>query len=147
MSCSNSKPYLIPQFVGLVLCTAELCFWELRTLAKIKCLSSDHITICYIHKRFSIWNLFTSQSPICDSINIHWVTVKNAQLSLVRYNYSRKIDQIANWRMWDQQTSKTASFTYISYCDPIRTQIFNWRQSSEVAKIWNHPKNHRFGGV
>jgi len=57
------------------------------------------------------------------------------------------IVQIANWRIGGERASKTASFTYISYCDMIRTQIHDWSQSSKVAKLWNRPKNHVFGGV
>jgi hypothetical protein len=36
---------------------------------------------------------------------------------------------------------------YILYCDMITTQILNWRQRSEFAKMWNHPKNPGFSAV
>jgi len=54
-------------------------------------------------------------------------------------------DWIANWRMGGERASKTASFTYISYCDTIRTQILNWSQSCEFATMWNRPKYCGFG--
>jgi len=49
--------------------------------------------------------------------------------------------------MRGETTSKTASFTYISYCDTITTQLLNWSESSEIAKSWNRPKTSVFGVV
>jgi len=49
--------------------------------------------------------------------------------------------------MGGESASKTASFTYRLYCDTISTQILNWSQRSDFAKMWNRPKNHGFGAV
>jgi len=51
------------------------------------------------------------------------------------------------WRIEAERACRTASFTYISCCDTIRTQILNWSESSELAKLWNQPKNCVFGAV
>jgi len=56
-------------------------------------------------------------------------------------------DRIANGRIGGERALTTASFTYISYCDRISTQILNWSQGSEFAKIRNRPKNCEFGVV
>jgi len=56
-------------------------------------------------------------------------------------------DHIADRRIGGERASKTASFTYISYCDTIKIQILNWSQSTEFAKMWNRPKNRGFGMV
>ena len=45
------------------------------------------------------------------------------------------IDRIANRRKGGKRASNTASFTHISHCDTIETQILNWRQSSEFANM------------
>ena len=108
---------------------------KLTTLAPIKYLSSDRITIWYIRKRCSFWCSFTTHSPICDPITIHCVTLKNAQFLAQFHSNSTNSDLITNWRMGGERASRTASFTYISYCDTIRTQILNWSQSSEFAKM------------
>jgi len=52
---------------------------------------------------------------------------------------------IPNWRSGGERASYTASFADISYCDTITTQIHNWSQRLEFAKMWNDPKNCRFG--
>jgi len=44
-------------------------------------------------------------------------------------------DRIANWRMGGEKACKTATFTYISYCDRITIQILNFSQSSEFVKL------------
>jgi len=49
--------------------------------------------------------------------------------------------------MGGDSASKTASSTYISYCDTITTQILNWSQRAQFTKMWNRPKNHGFGAV
>jgi len=49
--------------------------------------------------------------------------------------------------MGRERASKTASFTYISYCDTITTQILNWSQSSESVKMWNQPMNRGLDAV
>jgi len=108
---------------------------ELRTSAQMKFLSSDHTAIWYICKRCSFEGSFISCSPICDPINSHWVTAKNAQFSALFHSNSTNIDWITHWKTGGERASKTASCTYISYCDTIRTQILNWRESSEFAEI------------
>ena len=49
--------------------------------------------------------------------------------------------------MGGESAAKTACLTYIPYCYKITTQILNWRQSSDFAKLWNWLKNHWFGAV
>jgi hypothetical protein len=44
-------------------------------------------------------------------------------------------DRVANWGMRGERAPKTASLTYKSYCDTITTEILNWNQSSEFAKM------------
>ena len=132
---------------GWVLHTAEPHFRELRTLGPIKYLSCDWITIWYIHIRCSFAYSFTSDSPLCDPISIHRVTGKNAQLLALFHHNSTNIDQIAKWRLGGERACKTASITYIWYCDTIRTQIHNRSQISEFAKRWNRPNNRGFSAV
>jgi len=120
-------------------CTKPTFFWpvphrrKLRTLAAIKYLSCDRITIWYICKRCSFRCSYTSHSPIGDPITILWVALKNDKLSALFHSNSRNSDQIANRRMGGAIASKTASCTYISYCDTITTRILNWSHSSEFA--------------
>jgi len=121
--------------------TEPMVFWpvlhfrKLRALTPIKYLSSGRITIWYICKRCRSRCLFTSDSPICDLSTIRWVAVKQRRKLGDFWSDSTNIDQIANWRMGGQRASKTASFTHISYCDTIKTQILNWSQSSEFVKL------------
>jgi len=64
--------------------------------------------------------------------------VRNTRLFLTETRFvadAINSDQIANWRMGGESASKTASFRYISYSDTITTQILNWSQSSEFAKM------------
>ena len=117
-------------------------FRQLRTLTPINYLSADRITIWYIHERCSSACSFTACSPLCNPINIRWVRAKQDQFSALFHSNSTNIDWIANWRAGGERACKTASFTYISYCDMIRTQILNWSQSSEFGKMglccmWN----------
>jgi len=125
---------------GLVHHTPEPYFRELGTLGPIKYLSFDCTTIWYIRKRCTVSCSFTSRSSICDPINIHWVTSKNAQLWVFFHSNSTTSTRIANWRIGGERASKTESFTYIWYCDTIRTQILNWSQSSDCAKMRNRQK-------
>jgi len=121
--------------------TEPTVFWlvpqirQLPTLAPIKYLSSDHITIWYIRKRCSFACSFTSSSSICDPINIRWVAAKKRRKLGVFRSDATNIDWIAKWRIGGGRACKTASLTYISYCDMIRTQILNWSPSSEFAKM------------
>ena len=92
-------------------------------------------TICYIGKRCSFRCSFTSNSPVCNRITSRWVASKNAACSLQYHSNSTNSKQIIHWRMEGEWASKTASFTYISYCDTITTKILNWRQSTELAKM------------
>jgi len=101
-------------------------FRKLRTLAPIKYLSCDRITIWYIHKRCSFRCSFTSYSPICNPITIRCVALKNAKFPALFHSNSTNSERIANWRKGGERACKTASFTYISYCDTIATQIPNW---------------------
>jgi len=56
-------------------------------------------------------------------------------------------DWNADRSMRGERASKTACFTYISYCDLITTQIIHWSKILEFAKRWNWPKNSRFSAV
>jgi len=121
--------------------TEPLVFWpvpkfcQLGTLAPIKYMSSDHITIWYICGWCRFACSFSSYSPLCNPINIHCITAKHVQFSALIHSNSSNIDRIAKWRIGSGWACKTASFTYISDCDTIRTQILNWSQSSDYAKM------------
>ena len=114
--------------------------------------------------QLSIWVLIVSQydiyindtvlhalSPPIPHFVIQTVFVmslqKTAQFSAIFHSNSTNVDQIAQWTIQGERASKTASFTYISYCDMIRTQILSWSASSELAKLWNWPQNRGFGAV
>jgi len=142
---SGSKPelHLNPWYFGRVLHTAEPHVRKLTSLARIEYLCSDRITICYIHKTCRFACSFTSCSPISDQINVGWVAVKLSQKLGILNSDSTKIDRIANWRTGGKRACNTAYFTYISYCDMIRTQILNQRLCSELAKLWNQWKKPR----
>jgi len=142
---SGSKPelHLNPWCFGRVLHTAEPHVRELTSLARIEYLSSDRITICYIHKTCRFACSFTSCSPISDQINVGWVAVKLSQKLGILNSDSTKIDRFANWRTGGKRACNTAYFTSISYSDMIRTQILNQRLSSELAKLWNQWKKPR----
>jgi len=71
--------------------------------------------------------------------------VKSRRKLLVFRSNSPNIDLIANWRKGGERACRTVSFTYISYCDMIRTEILNWSQISEFARLRNRPKNYVFG--
>jgi len=106
-----------------------------RTFAPVKYLSSDRLTIWYIHNRCSFACSFTTSPRSCDLINIRWVTSKNAHILALYHCDSNNIDLIANWRIGGEWVCKRASFTYILYCDTIRTRILNQSQRSEFAKM------------
>jgi len=146
-SSSKPEPHLNPPFLGLVSHSSEPHFRKLRTLDPMKNLSSYCITIRYIRKRCTFACSFTSCSPICDPINIGWVTAKHAQFSAWFHTDSTNIDEIANWRIRGERALQTALFTYISYYNTMWTQILNWSQSSELAKLLNWSKNQGFGPV
>jgi len=110
-------------------------FHQLRTLASVRYLGSDHITIRYIRKRCNCACSFISWSPLCDPINIHCVSVKNTHFLQLFHSDSINIDWIAKWRIGGKRACKTACSTYISYCDMIRTQMLNWIQSYEFTKM------------
>jgi len=135
------------RFFGRVLQEAEPHFCELSTLAPIKYLSYDHITIWYIRKWCCFACSSTSYPPLCDPINIRWVAVKwRRKLSVFRCDPTN-IDWITNLRTGGGRACNTTSLTHISYCDTIRTQILNWSKSSELAKLRNQPKNRGFVAV
>ena len=121
--------------------TEPMVFWavphfrKLRSLAQIKYLSCDPITIWYIYKRCSFRCSFTSHSPICDPITIHWVASNITWFSVLFHSDSTNCDWISTWWMGGERASKTASFTYILYCDTISTWILNWSQSTELVKM------------
>jgi len=108
---------------------------------------SDRITIWYIPTRCSFACSVTSYPQLCDPINIRRVTANNAQCLVLFHSNSKNIDQITKWRIGGERACKPASFTYISYCDTIRTQVPNWSQNSEFAKFCNQPINRNFSVV
>ena len=125
----KTEPYGTPFFLVVP------HFRKLRSLAPIKYLSCDRITIRYIRKWCRFRCLFTSHSQICDPITTQWVASKIAELSALFHSNSTNCDWIATWLMGGESASKTVSFTYILYCDTISTQILSWSQSTEFAKI------------
>ena len=141
------EAHLKPRFSELVLHAAEPHFRKIKTLAPITYSSFDCITIWYIHKSCSFACSFTCYSPMCDLINFHSVTWKPAHLPVLFHSESMNIDQIANWRKAGERAFTTAPCTYISDCDTIRTEILNWNQSSEFAKLWSQLKNYGFCAV
>ena len=110
-------------------------FCQVLSLAAIKYLSSDHITIWYIRKRCSSACSFTSSSPLCYLINIRWVGMKYCRNLAVYRCDTTNIDWIAQWTIGGERACKSAYFTYISYCDMITNQIPIWSQSSEFAQM------------
>ena len=122
-------------------CTEPACCWPVtqcykpRTLTSTKYLCSHRITIWYICQSCSSPCSFTSCSPICNPISIRWVSAKNTQCSALCHCDSTNIDLITNGRPDAQRAWNTGSFTHISYCDGIRTQLLNQSQSSEFAKM------------
>ena len=133
--CNRFYPIKEPNRTEPAVFWAVPHFHRLRTLAPIKYLSCDCITIWSICKRCRFSCSFTSHSPICDPITIHWVASKNAQFSALLHSNSTSSNWIANWRMGGERASITASCTYISYCDTMTTQILNWSESSEFPKM------------
>jgi len=119
-----------PRCFGQVLHTAGPHYCGLKMLTPIKYLSSDYITIWYIHKRCtSTWS-FTSYAPIWDPIKIRWVADESCLKFGVFHSNSTNIDWITNWSIGGERACTSASFLYISYCDPLRTQILNSSQIS-----------------
>jgi len=133
--CNGFYPIKKPNRTEPAVFWAVPHFRKLRSLAPIKFLSFDRITIWYIRKRSSFRCSFTTWSPIWDPITIRWVASTDAKFSALFDNNSMNSDRIANWRMGGERPSKTASFAYISYCDTITTQILNWGQNTEFAKM------------
>jgi len=110
-------------------------FHHLRAWAPIKYLCCVRTTIWYIHKWCSFRCSSISYSPICDTIIVCWVISKIAQFCALFHSNSMNSDPIAHWTMGGGRASKTASFTYIWYCDTITTQMLNCSQSSEFGKM------------
>jgi len=146
-SGSKPEPHLAPQFFGQVLHTAEHHFCKLITWDPIKDCCSDRITIWYIRNICSFRCSSISCSPIFGLIDICTVTVKNTQFSALLQSDSTNIDRTANWRIECDRASKTASFTYISCCDMIRTHVPIWSKISEIARMWDRPTNCGFSVV
>jgi hypothetical protein len=48
---------------------------------------------------------------------------------------------------WEVKEHLKLHLVCIYHIDTITTQILNWRQDSQFAKIWNQPKNCRFGAA
>jgi len=122
-------------------CTEPVVLWpvpqfrEFRTIARMRYSSADCTTVQYIRIWCSFAYCSTSSAPNWDPINIRWVTVKNAHFLELFHRNSTNIDWIVNWRKGAESAWKTASYTYISYCDTIRTQIVNWSLSFLFAKM------------
>jgi len=147
MSRSGPEPHLKLQLFGRQWHMAECHIHELRTMSRVKYVSSDYIAIWYIRTISSFRCSFTSCSPICYPINLSSVAVKWWWQLGVFHSDSLNINRIANWTTGGAKASKTVSFAYISYCDTIRTQILNWSQSSQISKQYNWSKNCALSGV
>jgi len=110
-------------------------FCKLSTLALINYLSSNRITIWYTCTSCSFARSVTSCSPICNLINICWVTANKPPIlrviskKLSQYWLDRKLETTG------ETTCRIASFTFISYCDMIRTQILNSSHRTGFAKL------------
>jgi len=123
LSGFKPEPHAKLQFSGRVVHTAEPHSCELRPLAPIMDLSSDHITIWYIQQVCSFRCSFTFYSWICDSVYIPRVTVKNDQVLAYCHSYCMSINWGANWKSKSESALKTADITYISYL--IRSELKN----------------------
>jgi len=77
-SCNGFHPIKQPNHTEPASFWPVLHFRKLRTLAPIKYLSCNRITIWYIRKGCSFINSFTTRSPNCDPITIRGVASKNA---------------------------------------------------------------------
>jgi len=127
--------------INKLTCNEPAVFWlvqqfrEVNALAPNRYLSSDRITIWYIRTRCSFGYSFTTCCPICDPINIHWVTAKITQILALFHSNSTNIDRIANWSAGATSARKSSAFTCISSCDTIRTQILNWSPRSDVLSM------------
>jgi hypothetical protein len=121
--------------------TDHAVFWavphcrKLWSSIEIKYLSCGRITIWYIRKRCSFRCAFTSNCPIRDPMTICWVALKITSFLALFHSNSMNCGRIANWRMGGERSSKTAYCTDKLYCDMISTQIPNWIQSTEFAKL------------
>jgi len=134
-SCNGFYPINKPNCTERAVFCLVPEFRQFRNLAPIECLCSDRITIWYIRNRCSFACSFTFYPPLCNPIIIRCITVKNAQFSELFHSNSTNIDWIAKWRIGGERACKSGSFTYISYCDMIRTHILNWSPSSELARM------------
>jgi hypothetical protein len=121
--------------------TEPVVFWtypyfrKLRTLATIQYLSSNSITAKYIHKICSFQFSINSRSPICNPLNICWLTASN---TLIFGTTSQLIkEQWSDYKLHDGRwmTIKIWIFKYVPYCDKIRIQIINCSPSSKFSKI------------
>jgi hypothetical protein len=88
-----------------------------------------------MRKRCSFRCSFSSHSPICDPITMHWVALANVLFLALFPSNPTNCDRITNRATCGERASKPASFTYILYCVTITTQILNSSQSSEFAKM------------
>ena len=60
----------------------KIQYFDITSLAPIRCLSSDHIVTWSIPKLCSFVRSFNSRFQICDPTNIRWVAIENAQCLL-----------------------------------------------------------------
>jgi len=98
--------------------TEHAVFWLVphlhwfRTLAPIKYMSSDRITILYIHKLYRVGCSFTSCYPLCHPINIHSVIGKNTNFFCI---ISQRLNEYGlDWTLqYGRRKSKQHCILYI----------------------------------
>jgi len=80
-----------------------------RTLAPIRHMSSDHITIWDVRTRCSFRYSINPHSPICNPGTICCIAVKSRQKLAIFQSNSTIIDGIANWGIEDESSVSNGS--------------------------------------
>jgi hypothetical protein len=143
-------PYLDPPHYPARFCRVSpsilISHYNSIFYATIQYFSSDRIAIWSIYEACSFRRSVTSRSPICNPMKICSIVVKLRRKLRVMQSTSTIINQITNRRAGGEWASKPEYFTYGSYCNTIRTQILDWRESICCQTHWNLPGN-RLGWV
>jgi len=90
-------------------------------------------------------NLYSDQY----SLSRYEITLKITPKSQVFNTYTTNLAHIQNWRPAGERAPKTASFTYRSCHNTIRTQKLNWSENAGLGRArlssGNRPKSNGLG--
>ena len=127
--------------------------FNLKTLAPIECLSSDHIMTWFMCGLCSFSRSSTSRCQICDETNVCWVTIINPRTSLKTWCHFTAIQRIlVRSQIWTGEVEERLNLHYLRI-----DHVMIWSELIFIIGVtvagtvkWNRslggtwPKNHHF---